>query len=169
VAADFSGVTLADAGPDRVLVRGGAGRARPDRLKASMGYRDGFIGEGQISYAGPDAVARGRLALEIVARRLELTGLAAEDLRCELIGLDAILGPRAHATGGHPSEVRARVAARTSTLRDAMRVGNEVEALYTNGPAAGGGVTKSAREVIAMCSTLVPRDLARPTVHCEVT
>ncbi len=57
------------------------------------------------------------------------------------------------------------MAARTSTLRDAVRIGNEVEALYTNGPAAGGGVTKSAREVIAMFSTLVPRDLARPVVH----
>ncbi len=59
--------------------------------------------------------------------------------------------------------------ARTSTHRDAVRIGNEVEALYTNGPAAGGGVTKSAREVIAMFSALVPRDLARPVVHYEVT
>jgi hypothetical protein len=30
-------------------------------------------------------------------------------------------------------------------------------------------VTKSAREVIAMFSALVPRDLARPVVHYEVT
>jgi hypothetical protein len=138
VTADFSGVTLTDAGPDRALARGGAGRARPGRLKASLGCRDGFIGEGQISYAGADAVARGRLALELVVRRLELAGVAAEEIRCDLIGLDAIPGPRAPAADAHPSEVRARVAARTSTLRDAVRIGNEVEALYTNGPAAGG-------------------------------
>ena len=94
VTADFSGVTLTDAGPDRVLARGGAGRARPGRLKASVGCRDGFIGEGQISYAGPDAVVRGRLALEVVARRLELAGVAAAEIRCDLIGHDAILGPR---------------------------------------------------------------------------
>jgi hypothetical protein len=169
VTADFSAVTLTDAGPDRVLARGSAGRARPGRLKASVGCRDGFIGEGQISYAGPDAVARGRLAQEVVARRLELAGVAAEKIRCDLIGHDAILGPRAPAAESHPSEVRARVAARTSTLRDAVRIGNEVEALYTIGPAAGGGVTKTAREVIAMFSTLVPRDLARPVVHSVVT
>jgi hypothetical protein len=167
--ADLSGVTLTEAGPDRVLVRGGAGRARPERLKASMGCRDGFIGEGQISYAGPDAAARGRLALEVVVRRLELAGVAAEEVRCDLIGLDAIPGPRPPAADARPSEVRARVVARTSTHRDAVRIGNEVEALYTNGPAAGGGVTKSAREVIAMFSALVPRDLARPVVHYEVT
>ena len=107
VTADFSGVTLTDAGPDRVLARGGAGRARPGRLKASVGCREGFIGEGQISYAGPDAVARGRLALEVVARRLELAGVAAGEIRCDLIGYDAILGPRATAAASHPSEVRA--------------------------------------------------------------
>ena len=93
VTADFSGVTLTDAGPDRVLVRGGAGRTRPELLKASLGCRDGFIGEGQISYAGPDAVGRGRLAPEVVARRLELAGVAAEEIRYDLIGLDALLGP----------------------------------------------------------------------------
>jgi hypothetical protein len=168
VTADFSGVTMTDAGHDRVLVRGGAGRARPERLKASVGCRDGFIGEGQISYAGPDAVGRGRLALEVVARRLELAGVVTKEIRCDLIGLNAILGQRAPATNAHAFEVRARVAARTSTFRDAVRVGNEVEALYTNGPAAGGGVTKSVREVLAMFSALVPRDLARPLVHYEV-
>ena len=102
VTADFFGVTLTDAGPDRVLVRGGAGRARPGRLKASVGCRDGFIGEGQISYAGPDAVARGRLALEVVARRLELAGVAAAEIRCDLIGHDAILGPRRPRPGPTP-------------------------------------------------------------------
>ena len=56
-------------------MRGGAGRPRPDTLKVSVGYLDSYIGEGQISYAGPGAVARARLALEIVAERLELTGV----------------------------------------------------------------------------------------------
>ena len=46
-----------------------------------------------------------------------------------------------------------------------MRIGNEVETLYTNGPAAGGGVTKSARDVVAVASVLLPRDLAKPSVR----
>ena len=33
----------------------------------------------------------------------------------------------------------------------------EVEALYISGPAAGGGVTQSVREVIAVASALIPR------------
>jgi len=33
-----------------------------------------------------------------------------------------------------------------------------VESLYTNGPAGGGGASMSVRQVLAMRSTLVPRD-----------
>ena len=83
--------------------------------------------------------------------------------------ISSILGARLSRADERPSEVRARVAARTRTLRDAVRVGDEVEALYTNGPAAGGGVTRSTREVVAMFSTLVPRDLATPVIHEEAT
>jgi hypothetical protein len=169
VVADLTGVTLTESGPDRVRVEGGAGRARPEALKVSVGCRDGFIGEGQISYAGPDAVERGRLALEIVARRLELTGAAFDEIRYDLIGVDSLLGAMRSRADARPSEVRARVAARTRTLRDAVRVGGEVEALYTNGPAAGGGVARSAREVVAMFSAIVPRDLATPVVQYEAT
>jgi hypothetical protein len=44
-------------------------------------------------------------------------------------------------------------------------VANEVETLYTNGPAGGGGATGSAREVLAVASTLVPRDLVKTSIH----
>ena len=56
VTADFSQVE--EIGPDRVRVSGGRGTSRPDTLKVSVGYVDSFIGEGQISYAGPGAFAR---------------------------------------------------------------------------------------------------------------
>jgi len=166
--ADFSAVRISEVGPDRVAVDGGTGRPRPDVLKVSLGYRDGYIGEGQISYAGPGAVERARLAMCVVAQRLRLTGVASDELRCDLIGADALHGETLSATRGHPYEVRLRVAARTQTLRAAQRIGNEVEALYTNGPAAGGGATKSTREVMSLATTLVPRHLVSCAVSCEV-
>ena len=89
VAADFSGVTLVDDGPDRVRVAGGRGRPRTGRLKVSVGYVDGWTGEGQISYAGPGAEARGRLALDVVRARLEAVGPALGETRAELIGVDS--------------------------------------------------------------------------------
>jgi hypothetical protein len=64
-----------------------------------------------------------------------------------------------------PYEVRLRLAVRCATRAQAERVGQEVEAMYLNGPAGGGGVTQSVREVIAAASALVPREAARVQVH----
>jgi hypothetical protein len=165
VTADFSQVGVEEIARDRVRVSGGRGTRRPSTLKVSIGYVDSFIGEGQISYAGPGALARGRLALEIVCERLKLTAVAASELRFELIGVDSLHGSEVSAHANEPYEVRLRVAGRTENLREAVRIGNEVETLYTNGPAAGGGVVKSARDVVAVASVLLPREHVRPQVQ----
>jgi len=163
VVADFSNVCVNEEAPDRVRITGGRGSPRTDTLKTSVAYVDGFIGEGQISYAGPGAVARARLALDIVRERLALTGVQTSELRFDLIGVNALHGETAGARGAEPYEVRARVAGRTASLAEAVRIGNEVETLYTNGPAGGGGVTKSTREVVAVQSVLLPRESTNPT------
>jgi hypothetical protein len=165
VVADFSEVTVEEIGPDRVRVSGGRGHKRTDTLKVSVGYVDSYIGEGQISYAGPGALARGRLALEIVRERLKLTGVESSELRFELVGVDSLHGAEVSSRANEPYEVRVRVAGRTENLREAVRIGNEVETLYTNGPAAGGGAWKSARDVVAVASVLLPRDLAKPQIR----
>ncbi|MBR8322764.1 MULTISPECIES: acyclic terpene utilization AtuA family protein [Burkholderia cepacia complex] len=163
VVADFTRVTVAEEAADRVRVTGGRGTARPDTLKASVAYVDGWIGEGQISYGGPGALARARLALDIVRERLALTGVAASELRFDLIGVDALYGDATPAVRGEPSEVRVRVAGRTANAAEAARIGNEVETLYTNGPAGGGGAFKSTREVIAVQAVLLPRAAVTPS------
>ena len=165
VTADFSEVTVVEVGEDRVRVEGGRGRERPATLKVSVGYVDGYVGEGQLSYAGPGAVARGRLALDVVAERLRQTGVRCTETRFELIGLDALHGPARSTGGAEPYEVRVRVAGRTETLDEAARIGAEVEALYTNGPAGGGGAVRTAREVVGVVSTFVPRERVHPRVH----
>ncbi len=175
VVADFSGVRLEQVGADRVAVSGGRGTMRTDTLKVSVGYLDSFVGEGQISYAGAGALARGRLALEIVRERLQLTGVKTSELRLEIIGVDAVhrggaevVDRGASHDGREPSEVRIRVAGRTETMAEARRIGNEVATLYTNGPAGGGGVMETARQVLAVVSTLIPRSQVRPVVSYEV-
>jgi hypothetical protein len=165
VVADFSAASVAEIGPDRVQVEGARGAPKTGLLKTSVGYVDSYIGEGQISYAGPGAVARARLALDIVRQRLQLTGVQATETRFELIGVDALHGERLSAGAGEPYEVRIRVVGRTDSYVEAVRIGNEVETLYTNGPAGGGGVTKSAKEIVAVASVLLPEALAAPAVH----
>ena len=163
VVADFTRVAVTEEAPDRVRVTGGRGTARTDTLKVSVAYVDGYIGEGQISYGGPGALARARLALDIVRERLVLTGVAATELRFDLIGVDALYGDATPAVRGEPAEVRVRVAGRAASAAEAARIGNEVETLYTNGPAGGGGAFKSTREVIAVQSVLLPRTAVTPS------
>ena len=68
-------------------------------------------------------------------------------------------------SAGHaPYEVRARVAMRVATQKEAEQVANEVEAMYLNGPSSGGGVSQSVREVIAAASLLMPRGLVQTSV-----
>jgi hypothetical protein len=164
VVADFSNVTLTQIGPDRVQVSGATGGQRPDKLKVTVGHRDGFIGEGQISYAGLGAQARGQLALDVLKERL--ADVKAFDSRFELIGLNAIHGDNLVnlARGHSPYEVRARAAMRVTTRAEAERVAHEVEAMYLNGPASGGGVTQSVREVIAAASVLITREWVQTSI-----
>ena len=163
VTADFTQVTFTQVGKDRVAVTGGTGRARPETLKVSVGYEDGFIGEGEMSYAGPGAVERGRLALAIVKERFEIAHAEPQEVRFDLIGIDSLHGTTL-SQSSQPYEVRVRVAGRFATKAAAAVVGNEVEALYTNGPAGGGGAMKSVKEIVAMDSTFIPRNLVTTSI-----
>lgn len=162
VCADFSQVAFTEEAVDRVRAHGASGRPRPAALKVSVGYLDGWIGEGQISYGGPGAVARAQLARDVVLKRLELTGVRMQDVRAELIGVDSLHGPRSTV---EPWEVRLRIAARCAERSEAVRVGNEVETLYTNGPSGGGGASKSLRQVVAVASLLLPRHAVNPRIE----
>ncbi|MBT3170461.1 MAG: DUF1446 domain-containing protein [Rhodospirillaceae bacterium] len=154
---DMGGISLRQSAPDRVQVSGARAAPRTSSYKVSVGYFDGYLGEGQLSYGGPNAVARARLAGEIVKQRLALRGFAFDDLRIDLIGLDSLHGP---AEGRpEPYEVRLRVAGKTENRAAAEAVGWEVAALYTNGPSGGAGDFSSVREILAVQSVLLARDL----------
>lgn len=168
VCADFSAVAFHADGPNRVRVMGAQGKPRPETLKVSVGFLDGWIGEGQISYGGPGALARARLARDVVLERLKLTGVSYDDIRAELMGVDSLHGDELGSrTAAEPWEVRLRVAARCTDKAQAVRVGNEVETLYTNGPYGGGGATKGLRQVVAVASLFVPRSAVTAVVHLE--
>lgn len=154
VVADFSQVRLEETGLDQVKAIGGRGETRPDTLKVSVGYEAGFIGEGEISYAGANALGRAKLAGSIIQERLQDR---FTDLRLDYVGSTSV-----HRTNfGHypdPYEIRLRVAGRATTAQQAALVGEEVEALYTNGPAGGGGARKYIHEVVGIVSTLMDRN-----------
>ncbi len=75
VVADFSAVTIEEVGPDRVRIGGARGTARPAELKVTVGFDGGFLAEAGVSYAGPQAAARARLARALLE---EARGRVAE-------------------------------------------------------------------------------------------
>jgi len=168
VTVDFRGVRLEEVGPDRVRVSGAQGRPPPETLKASLGLDGGFVGTGQISYAGPGCLARARLAAEIIRERWAVIyGREPAALRADLIGLTSCTpwaGLEAP-EGASPPEVRLRLAVQSFERQVAVDLAREIEALYTNGPAGGGGVETTVRDSVILRSTLVPREIVRTEVE----
>jgi hypothetical protein len=173
VVADISDAEVHEIGPDRVRVSGIRGRERPATLKATVCFQGGWLAEGEISYAGVNAAARAQLAGRIVASRVRKLGIDVP-LRCDLIGVASIFADDAgrwweHAgTLPQASDVRLRVAAATQDRDTAERINREVLALYTCGPAGGGGVRTHATPRLSSDSAYVPREWVRASwKFCE--
>jgi len=159
VVADLTEARVVELGPDRVRVEGVRGHPRPETLKVNVFCEQGWLAEGEISYAGPRAEARARLAADVLRERLDVLA----PLRVDLIGVASILGDDAGAwLSAHPTgasrDVRLRVAALHDDKAIAERLGREVTALYTCGPAGGGGVRTALRQRLSTRSCFVRRD-----------
>jgi len=158
VTADITQARVAEVGENRVALKGVQGHPRPETLKVSAFYEGGWLAEGEISYAGPRAEARARLAADVLRLRAD----SGQPLRFDLIGVCSILaddGGRmlgAIAAGG-ARDVRLRVAGKFQTLEAAEHLLHEVNALYTCGPAGGGGVRTAIRRRLETRSFYVDR------------
>lgn len=156
VVADFTTIRLKETEKDMIKVSGGGGKPRPDALKLTIGYRNGFIGEAQISYGGKGARKRAEFAAKILMERFRMTGLEFVNLRFDFMGVGS-LWPQSYETR-ISNELRLRVVGRSNIRENAEQLCNEVEALYVNGPAGGGGVTRKVEENIAVTSAYIPRE-----------
>lgn len=149
---------------NRVSISGIQGHPRPERLKAIAGVRGRWFGEAEISYAGPGAVARASLARDILLQRfdhlapgvqpwIDLAGVASlfNDARGDYLGKCLVQAPEV-------DDVRVRVGLVHHDRAQLDMLLAEVESLYTNGPAGGGGVRRHLGESIATQGFLVPRD-----------
>jgi hypothetical protein len=161
VVADIANAMVTEAGTDRVRLTGVRGHTRPRDLKVNVCHETGWLAEGEISYAGARAARRARLAADVLRERLRGLG----PLRIDLIGVTSILGDdagrRLAAEDGHvhddATDVRLRVALNHTDRAAAERLGREVTALYTCGPAGGGGVRTGVRRRLGTVSCYVPR------------
>jgi acyclic terpene utilization AtuA family protein len=161
VVVDFTTAVLDDLGADRVRVSRIGGKPRTPTLKVSMGCLEGFIGEDMFFYAGPGALRRAQLAKRILEERFRIVGLKADDLRIDFVGINAIHGEASPMGGAEPYEIAVRVAARTKTRDEALKVGREIDGMAVSGVGMTGKRVPHqdpAREIIGVWSTLLPRE-----------
>jgi len=149
-----------------VRVTGARAQAATPTYKVNIGYTDGYIGEGEVSYGGIDAIARAKWAAEIVNERLKRQGFKYEDFRIDLIGMSSLHGQPDIRT--EPYEVRLRLAGRTPDRKAAHAIGFETRATHMHGPGgAGGACEPRVKDVLAVKSVLLPRHLVKSEVVVE--
>ncbi|MBO1078245.1 acyclic terpene utilization AtuA family protein [Roseomonas haemaphysalidis] len=167
VVLDVTGITMVQEAADRLRIYGAHGRPRPPTLKATVSLPGGWLGEGEISYAGPNARARAELAGRTLLERIRLLGLRGQS-RLDLIGVVSVFdgdgGGLREASAEAPGDVRLRLAFASDSKADAARASREVLSMYCCGPAGGGGVRQRVTDRIRTLSFLVPRERLAPRV-----
>ncbi len=155
---DFTGVSFEETGPNQVRLSGTRGLARPDRLKV-IGFlaRRGLIADIEIAYAGTGALARARLAADILRLRLPRE-LGISDFVIDLVGVDSVLGAGSLPLRCEPPELRVHLSARCEDAEMAQAVEDEIYALTISGPAGGGSVRSERRGRVESITGFLPRD-----------
>ncbi len=163
VTVDMRGVTFTEVAPNRVRVEGARGAPPPATLKVLLGVDQGWVADAEVSFAGPGAVAKAEQATLLLRDRLPRAGVEPDELRCDLIGVNSVLGPATpHVV--EPFEVRARIACRLPD-RDAVQLFLEESQDLWNVPGIGaGGVRTSSRPLLAMVPASMPQEHAAPRV-----
>jgi hypothetical protein len=168
VTLDIGEVRVEEIGPHRVRVSGAQGKHPPATLKATVCFDAGWLGEGEISYAGPNALARAQLAASVVRSRCKRIGIS-EQVRVEVLGTQTIFDNdtqqrRSQVAFPADGEYRVRAAVRSHKRQVAQRVSDEVLSLYCSGPAAGAGVRQHVTAQVSTASILVDRARVQPTI-----
>jgi len=168
VIADFSRVKFDQIEKDKVKVTGASGNHKTNTLKVAIGYNDSTVITGQVSYAGFGCVDRAKLTAEVALKRLKRFNMPITEEKIDIIGYNSVFEENFYPNYVIPNEVRLRVAVRTNT-NDENTIAfilNEIRAVVGhNGSASYGGSEWDVKKIIAIKSTLIPRDMIEHRIH----
>jgi len=168
---DMTTLHMEEIGPNQVRVTGATGQPAPDTLKIVAGYEDGVMGQALIGYAWPDALAKARVAAEIIQQHMVEVGLTAEETVVEYLGYNSIHGPLADSTRSDDlNEVYLRIAIRCADKKEAAKLGRLFPPLALSGPPFIGGAAgmMEPRGLLGIWPTLVPRNRIEEYIRVSV-
>jgi hypothetical protein len=175
VVADFTTVRLDEVGPDRVRVSGVRGRPRPDTLKGLSFRSAGWAGEATLTYAWPDAAAKGRHVLHSLRAMAEARELPVREWWEEQFGVAGFGGPTVDDPPDDPPEVTSRLAWRCDDPASAAAVLRLVGRVALSGPPGLNGIgrrTNGSRppvsELVELEAFYVDRAEVEPRVRVQV-
>ena len=166
VIADFTTITLAADGENRVRVSGIRGRPPTDKLKVSIAYEAGFKAVGTLVYAWPDALEKAKLADRILRERLDRLGLKFERVLTEFVGANATHGSLAGDQSNAP-EVQLRFGVRGPDRKGVERFTREIAPLVLNGPPSVTGFAGGrprVEEIVAYWPALIDKSVVKTSV-----
>jgi hypothetical protein len=167
---DFTGLEIKQAGPERVSVRGAAGRPRPEQLKLVAVYRDGWTASGMLAVVGRNAEAKARAAGELVLERVRRSGVTLAASLVECLGAGDV-APSVLRPASPPFEVVLRVTVRDPQRAAVERFCRELAPLVTAGPPGLVGYASgrpTPRPAFGYWPALVPRAVAESQTQLEV-
>ncbi|EPS67204.1 hypothetical protein M569_07572, partial [Genlisea aurea] len=168
VIVDFLDVTFEPLSADRVVCFGAkpSPESIPQELLMLRSKEKGWKGWGEISYGGRESIRRAKAAEFLVRAWMEESCPGkGEKVISYIIGFDSLRIPSPDDLHSKVSDVRLRMDGLFEEEEHALRFVKEFAALYTNGPAGGGGISTGWKKEIFLQKELVKRE----SVHWEIS
>jgi len=168
--ADFTSLSLEEAGLNRVKVFGIKGEPETDTYKISASYNDGYKLSSTLVYSWPGALKKAKRAGEILQGRADALGLEYDDFRVEYVGANGCSEQpiTEEQLEAEHEEVQIRVSLSGSSKKDLNRFGKEVAPLILTGPSGvtgfAGGRPK-ASGIVAYWPALLDKTAVSPRVR----
>ncbi|XP_071717729.1 uncharacterized protein [Rutidosis leptorrhynchoides] len=161
VVIDFQDVTFQSLSSDKVVVTGAkpAAASVPDNLLGLASKDAGWKGWGEISYGGFKCVERAKAAEFLVRSWMEEIHPGTNDcIVSYIIGLDSLKAISLDNIPKDYVDIRLRMDGLFEQEKHAIGFTKEFIALYTNGPAGGGGISTGHKKEILLEKGLVGRE-----------
>ncbi|XP_057805607.1 uncharacterized protein LOC131020657 isoform X2 [Salvia miltiorrhiza] len=169
VIVDFQDVTFQSLSDDKVLCSGAkpSTECRPEKLLLLKSKDVGWKGWGEISYGGYGCVLRAKAAEFLVRAWMEESypGIST-NIFSYIIGRDSLKATSTEDISSKPCEdIRLRMDGLFEKEEHAIQFTKEFIALYTNGPAGGGGISTGSKKENFLEKQLVGRE----NVHWQIS